>query len=251
MEGWIKIHRSILEWEWYEDLNTFRLFIHLLLTANHEDKNWRGVLVRRGQLITSVANLSKITGLSEQSVRTSINKLKKTFELTSKTTSHYTIITICKYNDYQDIEITTNKPTNKPTNKRATNEQQTANKPLTTTKEGKKERIKEGKNKEYPSLFFVSPNFLPVWNKWLTYRKEIKKPYRTETGMKTKYNELVLLSGDDASKAMQIVDQSIGNEWTGFFALKVNGKNTSDLLPGEDKYDKLMREGMELLKNSK
>jgi hypothetical protein len=38
MSGWIKIHRSILEWEWYEDTNTFRLFMHLILKANHKDR---------------------------------------------------------------------------------------------------------------------------------------------------------------------------------------------------------------------
>ena len=33
MSGWIKLHRKITEWEWYSDANTFRVFMHLLLTA--------------------------------------------------------------------------------------------------------------------------------------------------------------------------------------------------------------------------
>ena len=40
MSGWIKIHRQILEWEWYSDTNTFRVFLHLLLKANHKEKKY-------------------------------------------------------------------------------------------------------------------------------------------------------------------------------------------------------------------
>ena len=42
MEGWIKLHRQILDWEWYDDINVKVLFLHLLLTANYEDKKWQG-----------------------------------------------------------------------------------------------------------------------------------------------------------------------------------------------------------------
>lgn len=44
MEGWISLYRKILNWEWYSDANTFRLFIHLLLQANHEEKNGKDKL---------------------------------------------------------------------------------------------------------------------------------------------------------------------------------------------------------------
>lgn len=240
----------MLEWEWYSDTNTTRLFLHLLLTANREDKKWQGINVKRGQLITSAGNLSKITRLSLQSIRTCITKLKSTGELTSKTTSHCTILTICNYEYYQDSEIIINKQTNKQTNKRPTNHQQAINKPSTTTKEVKKIRNKEGKeikNKEHFFLSFVSPVFLPVWEKWIAYRKLIKKPYHTENGMKKKYNELINICGDDVAKALLIVEQSIDHEWTGFFPLKTNSKAIKGALPGEDSVDKMMRETMEIL----
>jgi hypothetical protein len=62
MSGWIKIHRSILEWEWYEDTNTFRLFMHLILKANHKDRNYKGKLIKRGSLVTGRELLSVETG---------------------------------------------------------------------------------------------------------------------------------------------------------------------------------------------
>lgn len=99
--GWIKLQRSILKWEWYDDANTFRLFVHLLLTANHDNNKWRGHLVERGQRIASYASLSKETGLTPKQVRVSIGKLKETGELAHEGASKFSVITICKYDTYQ------------------------------------------------------------------------------------------------------------------------------------------------------
>lgn len=130
---WVKLYRKFTEWEWYSDINTSRLFLHLLLRVNYEDKNWRGVLVKRGSMITSLGNLSKETRLSVMQIRTSLSKLISTHEITYTGTREYSTITIEKYNEYQTCNTQDNRP--------ITNEQQTSNKPLTTTKERKKERI--------------------------------------------------------------------------------------------------------------
>ena len=46
MNGWIKLHRKITEWEWYTDRNTLAVFLHLLIMANIEDKKYRGYDVK-------------------------------------------------------------------------------------------------------------------------------------------------------------------------------------------------------------
>jgi biotin operon repressor len=125
MEGWICLYKKLINWEWYQDGNTCRLFIHLLLLANYEDKYWQGQLIKRGQLVTSLEHLSDDLGLSVQQIRTSIKKLKSTGEITSKATNKYTLVTIERYEDYQSKE-------EKATSK-ITNEQQTNNKQITTT----------------------------------------------------------------------------------------------------------------------
>ena len=101
MIGFIQLHRKLLEWEWYHDVNTFKLFIHLLIKANFENKNWQGVEIKRGQLVTSLKNLSIETGLSEKQVRTSLDKLIKTKEVGKQTTSQNTTLTILSYDLYQ------------------------------------------------------------------------------------------------------------------------------------------------------
>lgn len=120
-KGFIQLHRSLLEWEWYDDNNTKILFLHCLLKANYKDKNYRGSSIKRGSFVTGRDVLAKELGLSVQQVRTSLTKLKSTNEITIKSSSQGTVIEVIKYNDYQEV-----------TNK-TTNEQPTSNQQVTTT----------------------------------------------------------------------------------------------------------------------
>ena len=102
MEGWIKLHRKMVDWEWYKDNNTKIVFLHLLLTANHKENKWQGITILRGQKITSISHLAEETNLTPKQVRTALDKLKRTNEVAIKGTSRYSLITIEKYSDYQD-----------------------------------------------------------------------------------------------------------------------------------------------------
>ena len=145
MEGWIKLHRKILKWEWFQDDNTFRVFLHLLLTANYKDTKWKGIEIKRGQVLAGRNSLSVNTGISAQSIRTCLNRLKSTSEITIKSTNKYSIITINKYEDYQinenDINQQNNQQPNKPStsNQPATNHIQEYNKDKNKEKEEEKE----------------------------------------------------------------------------------------------------------------
>lgn len=100
-EGWICLHRKITEWEWYDDANTFRLFIHCLLRANHEPSKWRGVAIERGQFISSVAKLSAELKLTNKQIRGSLEKLKRTNEVASESCTQFTVFTVKNYHQYQ------------------------------------------------------------------------------------------------------------------------------------------------------
>lgn len=101
MDGWITIQKKILKWEWYDDTNTVRLFLHFLLKANYEDTKWHGQIVKRGQFITSLPSLVKETGITTQSLRTCIDRLKSTDEVTSEGKASWTVMTVNNYNKYQ------------------------------------------------------------------------------------------------------------------------------------------------------
>lgn len=209
--GFIKLHRQILNWEWYSDINTTRLFIHLLLTANYENKKWQGIDIPRGSLINTYQKLAQQIGLTIQQTRTSLNKLELTGEITRSKGLNYTLISITYYNNYQSI--------NKIDNRQSTDNQQTDNREVTTTKEVKKERKKE----------YIYNDLI---NEFSEYRKKIKKPM-TEKAKELADKKLFTLAGNNEELAKEIVEQSIFNNWTGLFELKNNNFKKQDPYNGK------------------
>ena len=133
--GYILLQKKILEWEWYKDTNTKTVFIHLLLKANWKDAKWRGIDIKRGQVVTSIRHLSDELNLSERTIRTSLEHLTKSREIDKQTTSKYSVITVLNYDKYQTNDTqNAQKPTNKTTDNTASN-RQTNGKQTTTTKE--------------------------------------------------------------------------------------------------------------------
>ncbi|ESU27094.1 hypothetical protein FLJC2902T_22720 [Flavobacterium limnosediminis JC2902] len=139
-KGFVKLKRTYLEWEWYQDGNTFRLMIHLLLKSNYISKRWQGNIINPGELITSLNNLSKELKLSENVIRTSLNKLKKTGYIVTKSTNRFTKITILKSTIFDKINSVHNEQNN---NQSTIRTQTTNNQPTTTNKVNKEKDIKE------------------------------------------------------------------------------------------------------------
>lgn len=121
MTGFIKLYRSMLNWEWYSDINVKILFLHLLLKCNYEPKKWQGINIDRGQFVTSIKNLSSEVGLGEKQVRIALKKLQKTGEIEVKTTNKFTLINVVNFNKFQDVIYDEGKQT---TNKGQTEDNQ-------------------------------------------------------------------------------------------------------------------------------
>lgn len=98
---YIKVFRKMLNWEWYTDVNTTKLFLHCLLKANWKSGSWHGYKFKRGQFITSLPTLARETGLSVRQVRTALKHLKLTGEVTDWHDSKIRVITVNFYDDYQ------------------------------------------------------------------------------------------------------------------------------------------------------
>ena len=123
-KGWVKLFRSLLDWQWYKNTNTKIVFIHLLLKVNYENKKWQGVDIPRGSYITSYKHIAEELGLTIQKVRSALTNLKSTHEITIKSTNKYTRITIENWEKYQGEEFENNTQNNKQTNNQITNKQQ-------------------------------------------------------------------------------------------------------------------------------
>jgi len=120
--GFIKMHRKVIEWEWFQKPNHFHVFTYLLLMAQHKDIKWQGIVIKKGQLLTSRNRIMADTGLTAQNIRTVLHSLKSTNVLTVESTRKHTIITVVHWEQYQQC------------NGLVTNSQPTANQQLTTCK---------------------------------------------------------------------------------------------------------------------
>lgn len=218
MEGWVKIYRKLKEWQWYHLSEMVHLFIHLLIEANHEDKMWRGTEIKRGQCIVGREELSRQTGISEQTIRTCLKRLKSTSEITIKSTNRFSIVTICNYDDYQDKDNDTNQQINQQSNQQLTNNQPATNQQLTTNKNEKNEKNKRN-NKGGIDISFCSKEFKPIIKEWLEYKKDKGKSYKNRKSAELMYKKLHEISGGDSEVAKSIIERSMSNNWDGLFPL--------------------------------
>lgn len=100
---WIKLHRSLTEWEWFSNSEMVQIFIYLLLKASYEEKKWQGSIIQRGQIITNYSVIQLDLGISLQKIRTCFDRLKSTGEINVETTRKHLLITICNFEKYQCI----------------------------------------------------------------------------------------------------------------------------------------------------
>lgn len=133
LSGFVVLHRSLLSWGWHADPATGWLFVNLILLANCAPAEWKGIKIERGQLIAGRKSLAAQTGLSERQIRTALEHLKTTNEVTIKATNKFSLITIVNYRKFQDYEAVA---TSKTTSKTPTTDQQP-----TTTKPEEQESI--------------------------------------------------------------------------------------------------------------
>lgn len=183
-QGWIKLHRALLEKPIWECSTTDQkvILITLLMMANHDQKEWiwqgEKYKCEPGQFITSLDKIAKRSGTSIQSVRTALKNFEKTFDfLTSKSTNKNRLVTITNWEVYQSSDA---KP-NKQTNRRLTSNQQAANKQLTTNKNDKelkndKEDISSNLKNKFPddAISMILANEL--YNLILVNNPDSKKP---------------------------------------------------------------------------
>jgi len=259
MNGWIKLHRQILNWEWFNDHSTYRVFTYLLLSANHKAGSWRGIEVLAGQHITSAEIIAQNLGLTRQMVRTAINKLKSTDEITTIETSKYTLVTIIKWAFYQGGADDSNQVVNQDPNHEATNNQP-ATQPLINHKQEVKE-IKNDKNvrrvktpkpptavgeslpPSYSQLvgFEENSKLQEAVNNWLAYKQEKRQQYKPQ-GLKSLLSQVKNNAdnyGEDA--VIHAINESMASNYQGIVWDKA--KNMSSSSSTISKRDSLQQKG--------
>lgn len=251
IKGYIKLHRQILYWEWWDDPKVFKVFMYCLLRANHTDQKWKGIDIKRGEFITSTRILATQCHLSLRSIRTVLKHLKSTHELTCKTTHRYTIICVLKYDEYQS-------ETTQSTTQSTTQQRHSPDTVPTTDKNVLKNALKNDKetkhthakikstddshveidyfSRAYKRKFYdiKTPPYCHsrVWCKWIDHRWNMNKPYKTLNGAQTDMNDLEKMFNETRKPFHSIVDKTIGMEWIHFHPFN-DKNNDNDNNPNE------------------
>lgn len=104
-EGWVKLHRQILDNPISKKPNYAWLWTTLLLMANHKDTefiwNKKKQVCKTGQVLTGRVQLSLQTGLSQSTVENILNYLESEQQIEQQKTTKFRLITILKWKDYQ------------------------------------------------------------------------------------------------------------------------------------------------------
>ena len=224
--GFIKIHRKLVSWGWYQDHVVKDLFLHLILTANFREQQWMGRTIGKGQVVTSYKHLAEELGFTVQQIRTAMNKLKSTGEITSEATNKYTIITIENWEKYQNFDDeSTSEATDKATNEQQTNNKRTTNDQQQLKKEknikndkNKKKNIKKKNAAEAAPVYYQDEALNKAFADFVDFRKNMKAPM-TDRAISLMIGKLDKMTADSDEK-IAILEQSIVNGWKGVYPLK-------------------------------
>lgn len=130
MAGFFKVYYDIADWEHWHNPIMVAVWMHLLKRAQWGKKptRYKGILQERGQALIGLKEFSADCGISVQQLRTALNTLKSTGEITTTSTNKGTVVTIENYAKWQDMTV---QSTSKSTSE-LTTEQQSSNNPVTT-----------------------------------------------------------------------------------------------------------------------
>ena len=200
LNGYVKIHRKLIRWGWYKNSVIKDTFLHCIFMANFTDQPFEGMIIKKGQFVTSYENLADDLGFTVQKIRTAIKKLKSTGEITTQSTNKFTIITVVKWEDYQmDIQNVTNELTSI-----STFNQQTTNNQLTIKQQTTNNKLRMNKNDKNDKKC--------VWDTHTDEKQSEKIPFAEFVKMtNAEYDALIQKFGESDTKRMiEILDNHKG-----------------------------------------
>ena len=226
-QSWFKIYRKIIDWEWFSCPYTLKVFLYLLCVANYKKKNWKGLELQPGDVITGRKQLALSLDMSEQKIRTILERLKSTNEITIKTSPQGSVIHIVRYAMYQIS-------TNESTNEQPTNNQQSTNEQPLLKKDRKKESNKDISNSGYTSTHFFNDLLTlgideQLANDVIEHRKKCKGilTQRAFNGLKGELEKFALGEKKTAADALTfLVEQT---SWRTFTYEFYKNRNKSQL----------------------
>lgn len=243
-EGFIPISRKLFNnflWEEKREFSRAEAWIDLLQLARFEANstkeiiNGRVIEYKRGERPLSLRLLADRWKWSKNRVDKFLDLLVSERMITKRTTqgtavrtdngtaygTKQTIITICNYESYNTVSKKEGQPSGQG---KGYPPGQVEGQSRDKYNKDKKEYI-EKIISLFPSfsefdLNFITKDFADAFTLWLEYKKDRRESYKSDKSLKICFNNLVKLSNNDPAIAVQVVENSIGNNYSGLFELK-------------------------------
>lgn len=193
MEGFIKIHRQLLESSVFASEKRLKIWIWLLCKANYKDRfasikiNGEQVIqIKRGQLLFGRFKAENEIGIDGSTIYKTLRYFETENMINIQSNSHYTIITINKYDIYQSLESDEVTAKEQQSNNKVTTKEQQSNTPNKDNKDNKENNIVNAKaflSQKIKELYPEPNEFEKAeLNKFYSYWTEQNK-----SGSKVKY----------------------------------------------------------------
>ena len=225
--GYIKLWRKSIDGGWLQHPELWVFWCWCLMKATHKPIKsligFQEVNLSAGQFIFGRKKCSMELGISERTVRTCLQTLKSTNNVTIKTTSKYSIISIVNWDIYQVEENINDHQNDHQNDQRAT-----SNRPATdhiqTHKEHKAQKKKDSEGKN------GIPEWIPkdLWADFKEFRVRIKAPL-TDRATKNLILKLESLK-KEGQDPVACINEAITRGWRGIFAIQKDTVNKS-LMP--------------------
>lgn len=206
-DTWLKLYRKLLKSPIFENEKALKIWIWCLLKATHLEREQlvgqQIVHLEKGQFVFGREKASNELGMTESTVYKYIKLLEKLQMISINSNNKFSVVSIEKWEDYQDKKQQSN-------NKGTTKEQQS-----NTNK-----NVKNVNNNIYKEIetFTRNENLINSFIEFIQYRKQ-KNKVLTEIGLKKILNQFKKWNYTD-EECIQSINNSIINGWTGIFEIK-------------------------------
>lgn len=252
INGWVKIHRKLVDSRVFKNEGLLKVWIWCLLKANHEEE-WVSAQTGRGetevhlypgQFIFGRKTASKALKMDTSTIRNRMEKLKNMQNLDIQPDTHYSIITIKNWDSYQTIKI----KEDRQEDRQRTPKGQAKDRQEDTDKKYKNDKNDKNKKEIYKEKFphLKDKSFQSIWIAWLEVRKKIKAP-ATERALELNLNKL---HSFPLKTAIKMLEQSVERGYRGIFPLEEKKHGTSkkdgELHSEPGKFDNLPKTVIEM-----
>ena len=254
MEGYIRLWRSLADspvWT-CSTANQKVVLITILLHVRWDSIRWdvlgKEFTIGPGEMFTSIRKLADMAGVTQQIVRTALERFEMTGFLTRKVTHRGMLISVVNWGKYQGSMSNGNTVDNTQITQRQHTDNTVKRKNNTPIRKKVPQEDKEGKKVINPLISplndFCGDNeeLKEALQGWMDMRKKLKKPL-TDRALKLNLGKLHQMTGGYQPAMLDIVNQSTMNGWLAFYPLKKaeQAVDVDPLAGAKDFYKSILR----------